>query len=339
MALWLEKKYISLLSNRLKRFKWTSDTTANFRCPICKDSKKSESKCRGWIFLSKTKKNYVFKCHNCGLSMGFEVFLKDIDHNLYSEMIFEKIQEEAPAESSSGISSEPDLPPEPKQDYLAGLTKLTRLFTTHPCKQYIESRKIPKEKHGLFYYTDDFWGYVDTALEIEKYRERGKEERLVIPFYRKDGSVFAIQGRVLPGNKSNLRYATVKFDEQADKIYGQERLDHSKPYYVVEGPIDSIFLSNAIAMAGSDTSAGFLDKKHAIMLYDNEPYNKEIVNKMIKVIEDGFRIVIWPDEITSKDINQLILDDVLTEPLEEFLEANTYRGLSASLRMTVWKKC
>ena len=73
----IDVKYISLLSSRLSKFKKVKPHLYNFRCPICGDSQKNKNKARGFLYRVKTNTNY--KCHNCGVSMSFSNFLKEID--------------------------------------------------------------------------------------------------------------------------------------------------------------------------------------------------------------------------------------------------------------------
>ena len=66
-----------------------------------------------------------------------------------------------------------------------------------------------------------------------------------------------------------LRYITTILDKRYPKLYGLERVKFESTIYVTEGPIDSLFLSNAIAMCGADVT---LDKdiyNDRVFIYDN----------------------------------------------------------------------
>ena len=105
------------------------------------------------------------------------------------------------------------------------------------------------------------------------------EPRLVLPFIDTDGKMFGFQGRAL--RSSSLRYITIMLDEYMPKIFGLDTCDFSKRYYVVEGPIDSLFLSNSVAMAGADgNGSGLSNTQNGVFIFDNEPRNKEIVTRM-----------------------------------------------------------
>ena len=84
--LYLDTKYISLISGKLQKFK-KSNTTYNFRCPYCGDSQKNKNRARGYFFQKKG--SYIFKCHNCGVGRTLANFLKDNDSSLFSEYLLE----------------------------------------------------------------------------------------------------------------------------------------------------------------------------------------------------------------------------------------------------------
>jgi len=72
-----------------------------------------------------------------------------------------------------------------------------------------------------------------------------------------------------------------------------------------------------------------------VYVFDNEPRNKEIVSKYIKAIDNGERVVIWPNNIVEKDINDMVMAG---HDVQNVVELNTYQGLEAKLKLTEWKK-
>ena len=204
------------------------------------------------------------------------------------------------------------------------------------CKEYVVKRGISKEHHKNLFYAENFKSFVH-ELEISDdaiYKHLYEEPRLVIPFFDKSRKMFAVQGRAL--GQSDLRYITVRIDEQYPKIYGLDRVDISKPIYVVEGPIDSLFIDNCIAVAGGDLVSAikhFINQE-LIFVYDNERRNRETIKKMEATIERHHKIVIWPRYIEHKDINDMILGgiDVTSE-----LKNNVYSGLVAKTKMLEFK--
>jgi len=110
--------------------------------------------------------------------------------------------------------------------------------------------------------------------------------------------------------------------------------------YVVEGPIDSLFLDNSVATADSNLTSitEVFDKSKVTLIFDNEPRNKEIVKLMNKAIENHYNVVIWPEMITRKDINEMILDGFTKEELQDIIHNNTFVNLRAKMEFVNWKK-
>ena len=161
--------------------------------------------------------------------------------------------------------------------------------------------------------------------------------RLIIPFFDTTGKLFAFQGRAF--GKEQPKYLTVKLDEKKQKIFGLERVNFTKEVKIVEGPIDSFFISNCVAAAGADLFLkNKLPNEKVTYIFDNEPRNKEIVDRMYKVIEKDFNIVIWPDDIQLKDVNDMIMNGISLSEIENIISKNTYNKLSALTKLTHWKK-
>jgi hypothetical protein len=148
----------------------------------------------------------------------------------------------------------------------------------------------------------------------------------------------AVQGRSL--GESKLRYITLKLHDDNKKVYGLDRIDTDELVYVVEGPIDSMFLSNAVATADSNLESivATLDKSKVVLVFDNEPRNKEIVSKINSAIDNHFNVVIWPEFVDSKDINEMILDDFSPDEIQDIISKNTFVNLRAKMEFVNWKK-
>ncbi len=170
----------------------------------------------------------------------------------------------------------------------------------------------------------------------------GDHPRLMIPFRNEKGEIFAYQGRAF--GKELPKYITIKLDEDADKIYGLDRADKDKQIYVVEGPIDSMFLDNCIAVAGADFSKPLsIDGRLMLngeltIIFDNEPRNKEICKQIEKTISQGRNVVIWPDSMKHKDINDMILAGYSKKDIQQIITDNTFQTAAASLRFAEWRK-
>ena len=124
-------------------------------------------------------------------------------------------------------------------------------------------------------------------------------------------------------------------NEEAPKVYGLDKINKGEIVYVVEGPFDSTFVSNSVAMCGSDSSLACLEGSSIVYVYDNEPRNKEIVGRIEKCITKGEQVIIWPTMIGDKDINDMVLSG---HDIMSVLKSNTYSGLEAQIKFNNWKK-
>lgn len=335
----IDYKFALLLSNRLDRFqiKNTHPLRINCRCIICGDSQKSKSKARGWI-LEKDHSTTIYYCHNCATSLSFRNFLKQIDPVLYNDYLIEnglkklnnKKEEKREYNFKTPVFRK-------KGSVLNKIKKISALDHNHPAKQYIVDRQIPSKQHYKIYYAEHFVGFTNDLIpdKITNMKEHG---RILLPFIDEKGILFGYQGRAL--DNSSLRYITIMLDDSREKIFGLDEVDLNKTYYVVEGPIDSLFLDNSIAMAGSSLKKSSTLNRNAVFVFDLEPRNKQIIDRMVKVIQDNFQIVILPHALMKygKDINEFILNGLNTVELHRLLKENTFRGLEAEMKLNFWKK-
>ena len=340
MSYYLEMKYINLVASRLDKFAWKRANLATCRCPMCGDSKKNKNKTRFFFFEQKGK--FFVKCHNCSYSTTFPKFLEKVGGALYQdftvEIIKDKIQSTGPTASYRQIEKTFAKMQKPEFSVCSDLqacTKISELSDTHPAKMYIANRKIPQRFWNRLYYSSDF---NNTAFKNFNEKRGPNDERIVIPFYNQQKKLFAMQGRALDP-QAEVRYITVRDPEQDDaKIFGLDMLDDSRKNYCFEGPIDSMFIENSVAMAGSTVNLKKMPfcTEHTVFVYDNEPRNREIVETMQDVIDCGYKICIWPSTISQKDVNDMVRDGI--ENVQEIIDSNTYQGLAASLNFSKWKK-
>lgn len=333
MSLFLDKKYVSLISIKLERFQQKNDYLWTFRCPHCGDSKKNKLKTRGYFYRKKS--NLSFICHNCHSSMSLGNFIKAIDPRLFQEYQMERYKEE----SHSNVSK-PDFSwatAKPVFDKkIIDLPAISELDENHIARKYVLDRKIPESYYNKLYYAKDFEAFVSESFpNYDKMKLVKNDERLVIPFFDQHGGLLGVQGRTLTSSK--MRYVTIKTDDNAEKIYGLERVDFSKPIYVVEGPLDSLFLPNAIATMDSSLSSiiSLLGNYDYIFVHDNEPRNAEITKQIAKSIATGKKVVIWPKTLTEKDINDMVMASI---DVKAVIDAHTYTDLHAKLQFETWRK-
>jgi len=336
MSIIIDTKYLSLLSPRLDRFKKVRDYLWNFRCPQCGDSHKSKSKARGYVYRKKT--DLFFKCHNCGVGQSVGNLIKDLDPYLHKQYIMERYRA---GETGQRKSKAPEFKFEtpkfkPKKTTI-DLPSIESLPKEHYARVYCEGREIPQQFMDKIFYAEDFKNWALSVCQVDYSNLMGKEPRLVIPFFDKDNQLIGAQGRAL--QESKVRYVTVKVHEDAPKVFGLERWNSEQYTYLVEGPIDSLFLPNCLAMAGADMSdLSILDKDKTTLIFDNEPRNFQIARSMIKSLQDGWKIVVWPNSIICKDINDMVLTSIKDARLVEIINTNTYSGQRGEWEVHSWKK-
>lgn len=342
-TLWLDQKFASIMGNQLEQFKVVKSTpyNAKFRCNVCGDSAHNRLKTRGHFYEKNGHIN--FKCFNCGAGASLSKFLKTYNPSLYTEYRLEVMRElgqETPTEFMPDISKF-SLRRIDKFDPFKELPKISQLKETHPAKRYVVSRNIPSKAHWRIYYSDIYYTWVNSMVP-DKFSEKAlknDEPRIVLPFIDGNGYVFGFTGRSI-NPSSKVRYSTIILDDSKDKIFGLDTIDKKKRVYIVEGPIDSLFLDNCAAMAGADVDFSVLgDPQNVVVVYDNEPRNKEIIKRITRCIDRGYNVCIWPDSIEEKDVNDMVNRGGLNGPaIQHIIDHNTYSGLSAKMRLTAWSK-
>ena len=340
MSDYIDTKYIQLLSASLENFKDKGTNTYNFRCPYCGDSQTNKSKARGYIFDKEGKP--IYKCHNCGKGATLNNLIKHVNPLLAKEYALERFgkQERRITKSpKTATSLRFQKRPQYLKTPLGKLKKVSQLPIDHPVRGYVNKRGIPKGVHWKLFYAPKFYEFAK-QFSPDKFTDFDKDEpRLIIPFIDHNQQLVAFQGRSF--KKTGLRYITVKIDEDAPKIFGLDTVDHSKTVYVVEGPIDSMFLNNAVAMAGSDLSVDAfksIGTNDLVFVFDNEPRNKEILNRIDKIIDLGYSISLFPDYVKEKDINDMVLAGRDPEEIQAIISSNTYQGLKAKAKLSEWRK-
>jgi transcription elongation factor Elf1 len=319
----IDVKYVNLVSVRLQKFKRVKADLYNFRCPICGDSHKNKSKTRGYLYSVKNATNY--KCHNCGASLSLNNFLKHIDVALHKSYCLEKFKEGKTGRRGMQTNEPKFVFEKPK---FAQRILLPLCSEVEVARTYLQNRKIDPTK---FYYAENFDEFVHTFKGLD-HGYMGKEPRIIIPLYC-DKDLIGFQGRSL--NSKSIKYITVMLKEGAPKIYGLDNITKSSSVYITEGPFDSTFIRNSIAMCGADLDISNWGISNPVWVYDNEPRNREILNRVSRTIDSGDSIVIWPSHIKEKDINDMVLAG---HDVQNLIELNTYSGLEAKLKFTTWKK-
>jgi hypothetical protein len=359
--MWLEKKYINLLSSQLRNFKQKNSNLWNCSCPMCGDSKTDSKRARMYIYYNGS---FRVHCHNCAYSNVFNYFLKHINPTLHDEYIKERfnVKEKEP-EKPKEVPVTAFVEPEPEivvnEDEFMDKFKSLRtiddlkmgrqLHSLHPAHLFLVNRFIPTDNFSELRWCENFKQFTHELLP-DKYEEFNiDEERILIPLIQ-NNKLIGYQGRSIDP-KNPLRYITIMFDKQATRFYGLDKVNFNKTYYVTEGPFDSMFVDNCIASCGGSILREIqkLNRvpKNAVIMYDNEPRNFEVIKNMKRAIDAGFSIVIWPGSVTEKDINDVIIKEITVNYntlefaktyIQNIIQLNTYNALDADLALRSWAR-
>lgn len=332
---WLEEKYVSLGFSTLRNFrqKRNDPPLYNFSCPICGDSETDKTKARGYLYENEGRLKY--KCHNCSVPMTFSQLLKHINPDLYRNFIVELFGEKKSSKKKEvvpkvGKQTEKILQVH-KEDPLQVLEPLS---DEH--RSYLKARKIEN--------VDGFYSIANMnrlkPFLLEKEIKLKNEDRIVIPVLNFNRKVVGVVCRT-SDEKNTLRYINLKMSEEP-MIYNAPKVNPKKTIYVFEGIMDSTFVSNSVAVCGSDLTKAeeLFEKNRLVLVYDNQPKNREIAKKMENAINQGFSVVIWPEGMDrhGKDINKLITNGFSSDKVYDTIRENTFKGMTAFARFKKWKK-
>ena len=296
-----------------------------FRCNICGDSKRSKYKKRAYIVKYRDRP-WVFKCHNgqCQTYMRATEWLKQYFPSYHRQYVQEAFRNK----DNPAHKWEP--PKETKDDkeeraatksFVPILRGKGAVF--EKAKDLCRSRNIPEAVwHKWFVATDGPYA-----------------NRLIIPFYEdKTGRIHYYQGRALL-ETMDLKYLSRKAHE-LESIYNYYNVDSTRPVTVLEGPIDSIFVENSVAVTGLKVNDirlnRFPDRRY---LVDYDESGREMSKKLLK---KGRKVFVWrkflaanaivPSPNKKIDVNDVILMLNRTEPfsveeLDPFFTSSPFDGI------------
>lgn len=344
-AISVDLKFVSFVGVRLPLFHQKKNNLYQCRCPICGDSKRDKTKTRGYFYEYKGGMQY--KCHNCNISLSLNNFLKQVAPDLHKEYAFERFGFDNDRKKivkklmDSNTPSKPFDSPKPVKFYdnafLKSAKKLIDLPDDHPALVYIRKRQIPEQFVKQFFYVEEFKKFSNEVVPYSFEDTKNDEPRIIIPFYNENKQCFAFQGRSLKKD-SKVKYISIKRDPDEPLIWGMDRIDKNKKVYVVEGPIDAMFLPNAIAAAGASLGKFDDSKLDVVYVFDAEPRNAAILKSIKKIIQNKKRVCIWPDSVKFKDINDMILNGLTIDRIVSMINTNTYSGAQAILKLGFWAK-
>lgn len=341
MSVFIDRKFLKLVSPKLNRFSQKKDDLFNFRCPFCGDSQKNLLKARGYVY--RKKNDYYYKCQNCGVGHTMYNFLNHLDPNLAKEYTLDRYangevgnQNYPKAEAKKAELAKFEKPVFKKK--LIDLPKVSELDKDHVAYKYCSDRKLPEHTYNMLYFAEDFKKFIDTLKPDHGKDLFENDPRLIIPFLDSDGTLLAVQGRSTNGSK--IRYITIKLAEESIKIYGLDTVNVEERVFVFEGPIDSLFIHNSVATADANlsNSVNYIPKDKLVLVFDNEPRNKDICRLMEQAIEKHFNVCVWPEMMSEKDVNDMVLAGFSPEEIEDIIDKNTFVNLRAKMEFIQWKK-
>ena len=330
---WIGKKFIGQIEHTLEGFVWKGEDRANCRCPVCGDSKVKKNKKRGWWLLKNGE--WVYKCYNCGYFAGLPTFLKRYHNQLYHDYLVEKMGDNYRVPTPKAIPK-----PEPvivKPNGLENLVRLDRFPKSNMFVQYVSNRLIPRSKWNLIYACPTEFEAWYEKVNGNELPEWESDPRIIIPSFNSDGNVMMYSCRSIV-EKPSIRYLIIKVRSDGLKLFGLERVNTKQTHLVLEGQLDSLFFDNALAMVGSDFPEKELNKRTAIVVYDNEPRNAEIVTKMQKALNHGFKVCVWPKSMRGKDVNEMVQNGHSAEEIFSTVLKNSAYGLQCKLMIAQWLK-
>jgi hypothetical protein len=273
--------------------------------------------------------------------MSLKNFIKEIDTTMHDQYVMEKFGNRTGREShkhkADRLAAKVERPVFSNYP-LKKLQVLTKCSAGNQAKQFVRGRMIPAQNESRLYHCTNFRRWLQD-IDHPKKELKDEHQKLIIPFFDADNRLTMIQARALDED-DKIRYMTIKFIENAPKIFGLDRVDFSRTNYVVEGPLDAMFIQNSIAMAGADVSSydHLLNHNTSVFVYDNERRNTEILNRMMSRINDGWKVCFWSDAVREKDINDMVLAGMNTMNIKESIDRNTYQGLHGVMKMKDWRK-
>lgn len=359
MSIYIDRKFLGFVSSKLEQFKQKSTDLYNFRCVYCGDSKKNKLKARGYVY--RKSNDYFFICHNCGKSTTFAKFLEHVDGSTYKQYTLERY---AAGETGYGTNvKKPDFESLRGNAYsrfqstldesrgdstpVESLERTSRAYThysvnnlpeEHYARDYIKKRKIPESFWDEILFVPKFKDFLDEEFPNHGKDEVPNDDRVVLLYTNEKGEITNVAGRALSDTK--VRYVTVKVSDEK-KVFGLHRVQKENRIYVVEGQFDSLFLPNCVASGDSNLGgvAAIFPDLDVVLVYDNEPRNRDIVKQIEKSIDASYNVCLFPEHTKGKDINEMIQNGLTSNEIKGIIDNNTFSGLTAKLKFTHWKRC
>jgi hypothetical protein len=350
MSIYIDRKYLMLISSRLRNFKTRKEDLFNFSCPYCGDSSKKTTKARGYVY--RKANDYFYMCHNCNVSTTFGKFLEFIDATQSKEYSFERYADKGYSKKKTTLPVIPQETRKPSNRFKNISDFKDNIGTLpdgHFAKEYIRNRKIPQKFWSEIFFVEHYASWLD-----QHFPNHGKDPkklvddaRIVMFYTDQQGGITHVSGRALQNSDKLLRYITIKIRDEK-KVFGLHRVDPNQDIYVTEGQFDSMFLPNCVAagdanLIGTALYVTMLYPACPItLIYDNQPRNLQIVDQIEAAILDGWDVALLPYDPEAKDLNELIKTTESNSPLEDLkklVDDHRWGGLTARMKLSEWRKC
>lgn len=304
----------------------------NAECPICREGKSAGRSRRLFYFPHKQ----YFYCHNCVQSWRPFEWVKEVTGWTFPEIVSKNREKEQVLQVKPLVSTTkqakplvqvPDLP-----ENSIDLTDPTQT-SFYQNNKYIKLALDYCEKRRLFTATNTCKRFY---LSLE---DKVHKNRLVIPFISNNNKINCYQTRALTENQFP-KYLT-KFGEK--ELFGVNNIEEQIPYvFIFEGPIDSMFVKNGLAMASLAPTGHQLQQINnligyeQIWVFDNDKNNKQTHKKIEKYVSEGKKIFIWPKEFSKfKDFNEICCSLELNEIPWKFVVKNSAKGSEAAIKLAL----
>lgn len=305
-------------------------------CAICREGKSWLKKTRCYYIL---KKDLIY-CHNCGWSSKSLKWLKEVEHKTFND-----IKQDVLDFCGGTIDNSKDINGVCTEEEVVLIPTLPRdsinLCDSNQIEYYKNNSvikkaiKVIKERK------------LDTAINTPKsfyisLTDFTHKNRLIIPFFDENNKIIFYQTRTILDNDPKERYISKVGSVKSLFNYNNISND-TENIFVFEGPINSCFCKNSVAVGGIQENSDILftpKQKEQITKYpfvnivwvlDSQWIDKAALEKSKRLIKQKQKVFIWPKKIgeTNKDFNDLAIKYNLNEISPKFILKYTYEGVAA----------
>jgi len=299
-------------------------------CPSCREGKSWGRKKRLYYM---PKEDYLI-CHNCQRSWNPINWIMEQSGMAFHEVINESEQFDSDEFEVNEVTNKPIVKVGTLPD------DSINLFDKQQTNFYKDNKVV---QDALKYITNR---RLDTAVNRPRalyisLKDYVHKNRLCIPFYNSDGQITYYQTRALykKDEIDKPKYLSKMHGEKA--VFGMHNVDPELDHlFIFEGPIDSMFVKNGIAMAGISLSEKQEEElkpfifHNKIWVLDNQLDNKDVKKKLTQLVEQGEKVFIWPKKYKDfKDLNEICQKYKLDQISPKFFIDNSVDGVEALMKL------